>query len=140
MMERLLAPHSQEARAHLHAIENGIEKTDPSMKPQIDETVLASCAAYRGLERYLSGEHLFILPRTRRELESILRRNATVEIHNCIAKSRSTLEAGGYSRVVTSAAESIRAVLNTADNEAYLLGLHSPQESPSPQEGPPGSG
>ncbi|KAF7301697.1 hypothetical protein MIND_00735200 [Mycena indigotica] len=137
MMERLLSPHSAEARAHLHATENGIDADHESTRPQIDERILAYTAAYTGLERYLSGEHLFIVPRTRPQLESILRRYSTDAIHNAIAKSRSTLNEGGYSRVITLAVESIRAVLNAGDNEAYLLGLHSPQSSPTTQDGPP---
>ncbi|KAJ7795372.1 hypothetical protein B0H14DRAFT_2769889 [Mycena olivaceomarginata] len=120
-IDKFLAPHSREARAHFHATENGID-WDVS-GPTIDETI-----------RYLSGEHLFILPQTRRELESILRRYSTDAIHNAIAKSRGTLEAGGYSRVCHLAVISIQEVLNTGDNVAYLLALHKPTESPARED------
>ncbi|KAJ6539358.1 hypothetical protein B0H19DRAFT_1178631 [Mycena capillaripes] len=96
-ISKFLSPHSPEARAHIHATENDIDWD--ANGPTIDETVVAHCASYRSFERYLSGEHLFILPQTRRELESILRRYSTDAIHNAIAKSRGTLEPGGYSRV-----------------------------------------
>ncbi|KAJ7904526.1 hypothetical protein B0H14DRAFT_2663271 [Mycena olivaceomarginata] len=131
-IDKFLAPHSREARAHFHATENGID-WDVS-GPTIDETIVAHCASYRSFERYLSGEHLFILPQTRRELESILRRYSTDAIHNAIAKSRGTLEAGGYSRVCHLAVISIQEVLNTGDNVAYLLALHKPTESPARED------
>ncbi|KAG6919425.1 hypothetical protein DXG01_006308 [Tephrocybe rancida] len=47
-------------------------------------------------------------------------------IHNAIAKSRSPLQPGGYSRVCHLAEKSIQDVLNTADNASYLLALHAP--------------
>ncbi|KAJ7890790.1 hypothetical protein B0H13DRAFT_1512564, partial [Mycena leptocephala] len=103
--------------------ENGIDWD--ATGPTIDETLVAHMASYRSFERYLSGEYLFILPQTRGELESILRRYSTDAIHNAIAKSRGTLEAGGYSRVCHLALNSIREVLNTGDNVAYLLALHA---------------
>ncbi|KAF7352780.1 hypothetical protein MVEN_01244600 [Mycena venus] len=131
-INKFLAPHSAEARAHFHATENGMD-WDVS-GPTIDETIVAHCASYRSFERYLSGEHLFILPQTRPELESILRRYSTDAIHNAIAKSRGTLEAGGYSRVCHLASNSIREVLNTGDNVAFLLALH--KESNPREEGP----
>ncbi|KAJ7682792.1 hypothetical protein DFH06DRAFT_1162147 [Mycena polygramma] len=126
-INKFLAPHSAEALAHIQATEDGIDWD--ANGPTIDETVLAHCASYRSFERYLSGEHLFILPRTRRELESILRRYSTDAIHNAIAKSRGTLVTGGYSRVCYLAINSIQEVLNTGDNVAYLLALHAQQES-----------
>ncbi|KAJ7228656.1 hypothetical protein GGX14DRAFT_346230 [Mycena pura] len=125
-IHKFLAPHSAEARAHTHAQENGLDWG--TADPTIDETLLAHCASYRSFERYLSGEHLFILPRERRELESILRRYSTDAIHNAIAKSRCALQPGGYSRVCQLAADSIQAVLNTADNVAYLLALHASKD------------
>ncbi|KAJ7095395.1 hypothetical protein B0H15DRAFT_110891 [Mycena belliarum] len=131
-ISKFLAPHSAEARAHIHLTENGIYWD--AAGPTIDETVVAHCASYRSFERYLSGEHLFIPPRTRSELLSILRRYSTDAIHNAIAKSRSTLETGGYTRVCHLAAKSIQEVLNTGDNVAYLLALHAPKDL-SPREG-----
>ncbi|KAJ7433854.1 hypothetical protein B0H11DRAFT_1968799 [Mycena galericulata] len=134
-ISKFLAPHSAEARAYSHVTENGTDWDTAG--PTIDETVVAHCASYRSFERYLSGEHLFILPQTRRELESILRRYSTDAIHNAIAKSRSTLEAGGYSRVCHLAINSIQDVLNTGDNVAYLLALHAPKDTnPREEEGP----
>lgn len=38
----------------------------------MDETLIAGCAAYQAFSRYLSGTDLFLLPRTRSELESVL--------------------------------------------------------------------
>ena len=40
--------------------------------PSLNETLIAGCASYQAFSRYLSGSDLFILPRTRTELESIL--------------------------------------------------------------------
>ncbi|KAF8195879.1 hypothetical protein K438DRAFT_1673787 [Mycena galopus ATCC 62051] len=134
-IDKFLAPHSPQARAHFHATENGMD-WDVS-GPTIDETIVAHTAVYRSFERYLSGEHIFILPQTRRELESILRRYSTDAIHNAIAKSRGTLEAGGYSRLCHLAVDSIEEVLNTGDNVTYLLALHAPKEAPPRKEGSP---
>ncbi|KAJ7180096.1 hypothetical protein C8R43DRAFT_971654 [Mycena crocata] len=132
-INKFLSPHSAEARAHTHVAENGTD-----WEPSIDETVLAHCASYRSFERYLAGKHeIFILPGTKWELERILRRYSTDAIHNAIAKSRSTLEAGGYSRVCHLAINSIQEVLNTGDNVAYLLALHAPaKDNASREEGP----
>src|SRR5882757_1968112 len=41
-------------------------------KPSVDESLISGCASYRAFERYLEGNDLFLLPRTRIELESIL--------------------------------------------------------------------
>lgn len=41
-------------------------------QPSVDESLIAGCASYRAFERYLEGNDLFLLPRTRGELESIL--------------------------------------------------------------------
>ncbi len=38
----------------------------------LDEALVAGCAAYQALDRYLGGADIFILPRSRTELESIL--------------------------------------------------------------------
>ncbi|KAJ7498913.1 hypothetical protein FB451DRAFT_15797 [Mycena latifolia] len=149
-INKFLAPHSAEARAHhvtyayrtqsIHLL----TKKNPKKQrkryrlgchwPDHRRNRLAHCASYRSFQRYLSGEYLIILPRTPRELESILRRYSTDAIHNAIAKSRSTLETGGYSRVCHLAAKSIQEVLNTGDNMAYLLALHAPTDT-SPREG-----
>lgn len=40
--------------------------------PSMDEALLAGGASYQAFNRYLSGTDLFLLPRSRRELESIL--------------------------------------------------------------------
>ncbi|KAF8165336.1 hypothetical protein B0H34DRAFT_234252 [Crassisporium funariophilum] len=123
-MDKLLAPHTPEATAHNHLIENWPSwHTD---QPSVDESLISGCASYRAFDRYLSGKDLFLLPRTRAELESILRRYSYDAIHNAIASSRSPLQTGGYSRVCHLAEKSIRAVLNTSDNVNILLALHRP--------------
>ena len=40
--------------------------------PALDETLIAGCAVYKAFDRFLSGKDLFILPRTRNELASVL--------------------------------------------------------------------
>ena len=40
--------------------------------PALDETLIAGCAVYKAFDRFLSGKDLFILPRTRDELASVL--------------------------------------------------------------------
>ncbi|KAJ6515884.1 hypothetical protein C8R45DRAFT_957954 [Mycena sanguinolenta] len=136
-IDKFLAPHSPQARAHFHATENGMDWDISAIGARVEETIVAHCAAYRSFERYLSGEHIFIFPTTRRELESILRRYSTDAIHNAIAKSRGTLEPGGYSRLCHLAIDSIDEVLNTGDNVAYLLALHAPKDSsPRREESP----
>jgi len=40
--------------------------------PALDETLIAGCAAYKAFARFLGGKDLFILPRTRDELASVL--------------------------------------------------------------------
>ena len=77
------------------------------------------------------------------------RRHAYDAIHNTISRARSTLERGGYGRVITCthfitrvvlltfffqacylAEKSINDVLDTGDNAAFLLSLHSsPKEA-----------
>ncbi|KAL0950018.1 hypothetical protein HGRIS_010026 [Hohenbuehelia grisea] len=138
-MDQFLAPHSQEARAHSHLTENWF--TWDTEHPNLDETLVAGCASYRAFTRYLSGADLFILPRTRSELESILRRYAYDAIHNTIATARTTLQPGGYSRSCHLAEASIRAVLDIADNVETLLALHvrQPEASDLHMECPPAS-
>ncbi|KAK2466219.1 hypothetical protein APHAL10511_001861 [Amanita phalloides] len=77
-MDRFLAPHTPEALAHFHLTENW-----PNWNldhPSIDEDLIAGCASYRAFDRYLSGADLFLPPRTRTELESILQVNEILEI------------------------------------------------------------
>ncbi|KAJ7283641.1 hypothetical protein C8J57DRAFT_1293136 [Mycena rebaudengoi] len=125
-MDRILAPKSAEALA-TQFIENASD-WDVS-GTNIDESLIASYASY------LSGEHLFILPRTRSELESVLRRYSYDAIHNALSFSRTTLVAGGYSRVCDLAINSIEQVLNTGDNVPYLLSLHVQKDSAAREEG-----
>jgi len=137
-MDRFLAPSTPEALAHSHFTENFFywDLEHPSM----DETLLAGCASYQAFNRYLGGTDLFLLPRSRSELESVLRRYSYDAIHNAIAKSRSTLERGGYSRACALAEKSIQGVLDTGDNVETLLTLHlCPTEADLPdlQMSPP---
>ncbi|KAA1466379.1 hypothetical protein DENSPDRAFT_831197 [Dentipellis sp. KUC8613] len=126
-MDRFLAPQSPEAKAHFHVTENfhdwDMEQASPN------ETIIAGCASYQALNRYLGGADLVILPRTMKELESILRRYSYDAIHNIIAKARNSLQPGGYSRICHLCEESIRNVLNTGDNAATLMALHHPHNS-----------
>lgn len=124
-MDKLLAPHTHEATAHNHLAENTF--TWHTDQPSVDESLISGCASYRAFERYLSGTDLFLIPRIRAELESILRRYSYDAIHNAIASSRSPLQTGGYSRVCHMAEKSIRDVLNTGDNANILLALHHPR-------------
>ncbi|KAH7930826.1 hypothetical protein BV22DRAFT_1042931 [Leucogyrophana mollusca] len=130
-MDRFLAPHTSEAMAHNHLTENWF--TWDTEHPSFNETLVAGCASYQAFTRYLAGSDLFILPRSRSELESILRRYAYDSIHNAISRSRSTMERGGYSRTCLLAEKSIRGVLNTNDNAAALLALHA-RVQPSPSD------
>ncbi|KAG2368481.1 hypothetical protein BDR07DRAFT_1324806 [Suillus spraguei] len=124
-MDRFLAPNTSEALAHTHLTENWF--TWDQDHPSFNETLVAGCASYQAFNRYLSGSDLFIVPRSRRELEGVLRRYAYDSIHNAIAVSRQTLQRGGYSRTCSLAEKSIRDVLNTNDNATVLLNLHAPQ-------------
>ncbi|KAF8655214.1 hypothetical protein AX16_003121 [Volvariella volvacea WC 439] len=124
-MDRFLSPQSPEAVAYTHLNENWFSWD--TEHPSMNETLVAGCASYRAFERYLSGADLFLVPRTRSELESILRRYSYDAIHNAIARSRSTLQPGGYSRVCLLAEKSIHDVLNRNDNTSALLALHQPQ-------------
>ena len=40
--------------------------------PHLDEALLSGCASYRAFQRYLSGDDIYLLPRNKFELESIL--------------------------------------------------------------------
>jgi len=125
MLDRFLAPNTQEAAAYNHLTENW--PTWHTDQPSVDESLISGCASYRAFDRYIGGRDLFLLPRTRIELESILRRYAYDAIHNAIAISRSPLQTGGYSRICHLAEKSIRDVLNTGDNAEILLVLHQPK-------------
>lgn len=124
-MDRFFAPNTSEALAHTHLTENWF--TWDQDHPSFNETLVAGCASYQAFTRYLSGSDLFIMPRSRSELEGVLRRYAYDSIHNAIAVSRQTLQRGGYSRTCSLAEKSIRDVLNTNDNATVLLNLHVPQ-------------
>ena len=41
-------------------------------QPSVDEALISGCASYRAFDRYIGGKDLFLLPRSRSELESIL--------------------------------------------------------------------
>ncbi|EIW85228.1 hypothetical protein CONPUDRAFT_98095 [Coniophora puteana RWD-64-598 SS2] len=126
-MDRFFAPNTTEAMAFNHLSENWFNwDTDHS---SFNETLIAGCASYQAFSRYLSGSDIFIFPRSRSELEGVLRRYSYDSIHNSIARSRSTLERGGYSRACHLAEQSIRNVLNQNDNTAALLAMHSPQRA-----------
>ncbi|KAI0638217.1 hypothetical protein C8Q77DRAFT_1089969 [Trametes polyzona] len=134
MMDRLFAPQSVEAQAHTHLTENWFSWDQDH--PNLDETVAAACATYQAFQRYLSGSDLYLVPQTRSELENVLRRYAYDGIHNTIAKSRSPLERGGYSRMCHLVELSISKVLNENDNASFLLELHRPRhEARSPKLG-----
>ncbi|KAG2150640.1 uncharacterized protein EDB93DRAFT_1059022, partial [Suillus bovinus] len=124
-MDRFFAPNTSEALAHTHLTENWF--TWDQDHPSFNETLVAGCASYQAFTRYLSGSDLFIVPRSRRELEGVLRRYAYDSIHNAISVSRQTLQRGGYSRMCSLAEKSIRDVLNTNDNTTVLLNLHASQ-------------
>ncbi|PCH41205.1 hypothetical protein WOLCODRAFT_162889 [Wolfiporia cocos MD-104 SS10] len=121
-MDRLLAPQSPEAMAHTHLNENWFSWD--TEHPSLNETLISGCAAYEAFKRYLSGTDLYLLPRSRNELESILRRYAYDCIHNTIAKARSPLERGGYSRICHLVEKSIGNVLSENNNAEYLLDMH----------------
>lgn len=85
-MDRFLAPHTSEAIAHSHLTYVPLA-TPPSPShslhsenwfswdqdhPSFNETLVAGCASYQAFNRYLSGLDLFIIPRSRSELESVL--------------------------------------------------------------------
>ncbi|KIY49243.1 hypothetical protein FISHEDRAFT_41702 [Fistulina hepatica ATCC 64428] len=123
-MDKFLSPHSPEAQAHSQLANIWVTwDTDWDT-----ESIVAGCASYAAFERYLDGSDLFIKPRSRRELEDILRRYSYDAIHNAISRSRKPLAEGGYSRVCHLAEKSIRDVLNTGDNALQLLAIHSPEK------------
>ncbi|KII95199.1 hypothetical protein PLICRDRAFT_149711 [Plicaturopsis crispa FD-325 SS-3] len=123
-MDRFLAPNTYEALAHHHLTENWFNWD--TEHPSLDETLIAGCASYQAFNRYLEGADLFLMPRSRSELERVLRRYAYDAIHNTIAKARSTLQTGGYSRICALAEKSIKDVLSESDNTPFLLAMHNP--------------
>jgi len=128
MMDRYLAPHTPEAQAHHHIKENAnweVEQTS------LNEALIALCASYTALARYVGGADIYLMPRSTSELESKLRRYAYDAIHNTISQSKSPLERGGYSRVCNLAEQSIRSMLTTGDNAAELLVLHLRPSEPA---------
>ncbi|KAH9938625.1 uncharacterized protein B0H18DRAFT_968049 [Fomitopsis serialis] len=108
-MERFLAPQSPEALAHNQLNENWFSWDIEH--PSLNETLIAGCATYEAFKRYLSGSDLYLLPRTRTELENISKRYAYDTIHNAIAKARSPLERGGYSRVCCESSSAVLAIM-----------------------------
>ena len=93
-MDRFLAPQSPEAQAHTHltcvlflvaasfAAIPSFDLTPPFYRenwfswdqdhPSLDETLTSGCATYQAFQRYLNGADLYLVPRTRSELESVL--------------------------------------------------------------------
>ncbi|KAF7776146.1 hypothetical protein Agabi119p4_4539 [Agaricus bisporus var. burnettii] len=113
-MDKIISPHSPEAAAHNHLQENWFSWD---------------------LDNINDGADLYIVPRTQADLENILKRYSYDAIHNAIAKSRSTLQPGGYSRVCVLAEKSIRGILNSGDNVNFLLGLHRRAENKTSPNG-----
>ncbi|THH11705.1 hypothetical protein EW145_g446 [Phellinidium pouzarii] len=136
LMDRYYAPNTPEARAHSRINEN-IHWEDEHHS--LNETLIALCASYQALSRYISGADIYLMPRSQQELESKLKRYAYDAIHNMIAQSKSPMERGGYSRVCHMAEQSIRSVLSTDSNTTDLLNMHRRHdELKSPVEGSPG--
>ncbi|EKM59065.1 uncharacterized protein PHACADRAFT_249248 [Phanerochaete carnosa HHB-10118-sp] len=133
-MDRFLAPHSPEAVAHSHLTENLF--TWDTEHPSLNETLIAGCASYQAISRYLNGSDLYLLPRSRNELENVLWRYAYDAIHNTISQARSEISKGGYSRMCHLAESSVKKVLDENDNTAYLLSLHRPQPCEDEQDLP----
>ncbi|KAF5389168.1 hypothetical protein D9757_004903 [Collybiopsis confluens] len=91
-MDRFFSPLTPEAVAYSHISQNSYDWDIHHL--DVDEALVAGCAAYDAFDRYLRKEDLFILPRTRSELQSVLKRYSYDSIHNAISKSRSTLQPG----------------------------------------------
>ncbi|KAI6106417.1 hypothetical protein EV401DRAFT_2273594 [Pisolithus croceorrhizus] len=115
------------AMAHSHLTENWFSWDQDH--PSFNETLVAGCASYQALIATSPTSDLLIVPRTRSELQSVLRRYAYDSIHNAISVSRQTLQPGGYSRICGLAEKSIRNVLSKDDNTEVLLALHCTQAS-----------
>ena len=92
-MDRFLAPQSPEALAHTHLTYvssamaclcrfcYGPDPRSPHSEnwftwdqdhPSLDETLTSGCATYEAFKRYQNGADLYLVPRTRGELESVL--------------------------------------------------------------------
>jgi hypothetical protein len=87
-MDRFLAPHSPEAQAHSLVTFVLISMLNPNKQliffhsestvswdmehPSLNETLIAGCASYQALSRYLTGADLVFFPRTRKELQNVL--------------------------------------------------------------------
>lgn len=87
-MDRFLAPHSPEAQAHSLVTFVLILMSNPNKQlisfhsentvswdmehPSLNETLIAGCASYQALSRYLTGADLVFFPRTRKELQNVL--------------------------------------------------------------------
>jgi len=84
-MDRFLAPHTPEAIAYTHMrLVIKITSFHPLCTYSIHRetwltwesenlsTLVAQAASYQAFSRYLTGTDLFLLPRTRNELETIL--------------------------------------------------------------------
>lgn len=86
MLDKFLAPNTHEATAHNHltyvyslifhsAVDVATSEHWPTWhtdQPSVDESLISGCASYRAFDRYIGGKDLFLLPRMRSELESIL--------------------------------------------------------------------
>ncbi|KAG6376107.1 hypothetical protein JVT61DRAFT_2079 [Boletus reticuloceps] len=129
-MDRFLAPHTSEALAHSHLTENWF--TWDQDHPSFNETLVAGCASYQAFNRYLSGSDLFIVPRSRSELESVLRRYAYDSIHNAIAVSRRPFSAVVTAEHVCWLKSLYCGVLNTDDNAEVLVALHTANRRTQP--------
>jgi hypothetical protein len=122
-MDSYFPPHTPEATAHSHFVENWFDWD--ATHQHLDEAFVSSCATYQAFDRYLSGADMYIPPRNRAELERILKRYSYDAIHNTIAKARSQVLPGGYGRMCDKAEQSIREVLSRNDNHVVLISLHS---------------
>ncbi len=90
-MDRFLAPQSPEAQAHTHltfvvSFSSSVANfaltlplfprenwfTWDQDHPSLDETLTSGCATYQAFQRYLTGADLYLVPRARNELESVL--------------------------------------------------------------------
>lgn len=135
-MDRFYSQNTPEYRAHARIRDDALWECEQS---SFNETLIALGAAYQALARYIGGADIYLMPRSAAELESKLRRYVYDAVHNTIAQSKSPLEVGGYSRVLSIAEQSIRSVLTTGSNTQDLLNLHTRRaERRQPMEDTPG--
>jgi hypothetical protein len=126
VMDRYYAFDTPEALAFRHLTENLF--TWDLDHPSLPETIVAGCAAYVALQRYLTRpEDVIITPRSRKDISRILHRYSIDEIHNILSSSRRSIEDGGYSRICHLAEVSIAKLLDTSDNAETLLAVHHPR-------------